>query len=216
VDRSPLRIPGLTGAPAGPRPTSLQRLGGVAAISGAFLWPLGLVYAATGAFVACGGTPDCAPGREMMAPLALAGALLTAGLAAMELRAPDPAGILDLVGALSLATATALLVISTILGSFALVWPGFLLFMVGSMVIGASGWTGTRRSRMGSLCVGVGAATIVVFLVAGALAVGSGSTAGSLAESTMLGFLLFSLGWIWLGAQLALCRPLGTRTTSRP
>jgi hypothetical protein len=189
-----------------PRPTRNQRAAGLAAVAGAILWPVGLVAFANASLSACLTGTDCLLSGSIIVPLALATALLAIGVSGLELRAPGEFELLDLVGDLSVATAAALFLVAALIGSFGLVGPGFLLILIGSVIFGARGWNGRRRSRWGSILVALGAGTEVVFLLL-ATTVGT-ATVGGFESAALMGLLIYSVGWAWLGFHLLLGRQL--------
>ncbi|HVA87823.1 MAG TPA: hypothetical protein VNF73_16075 [Candidatus Saccharimonadales bacterium] len=197
-----------------PRTTPLMRAAGIAALAGAILWPVALAYVASGALSDCATASGCTIDRSLLGPIGIAGLLIAIGVAGLELRATSTIGLFDLIGDLTLGTAGALLVLAAIAGSLGLLGPGLLLTLIGSVIFGAKGWDGQRRPRYGSLLIAMGAGTVIVFLLL-ASTVGT-ATVGGFETTALGGFLLFSLGWAWLGVSLALGRPLAPAPARRP
>jgi hypothetical protein len=169
---------------------------------GAILWPFSLVLLGAAASTC---TPtNCSGDRATLGIAALAPVLLAIGLIGLELRASREPGLADLVGDLSIGTAAALHVLAFVLGTVGFVGPGLLLMLIGSTIFGVGGYLFGGRPRMASALVGIGAGGHLFFLIGGAIA------ADSLGGPTpaLLSLLVFSLGWVWLGADLVLARPL--------
>jgi hypothetical protein len=190
--------------PAGyfPTPSSALRLAGLGCILGAILL-IGALYFLGDGRVTCTQT-DCSADRATLGILALAAILLAVGVVGLELRASREPGLLDLVGDLSIGTAALLAALAFILGTFGLALPGLLLLLVGSTVFGIGGYFRGARPQMASALVGVGAGAFLFFLVGGP------ATADNLGGATplLVSLLSFIVGWIWLGADLLLARPL--------
>jgi hypothetical protein len=132
--------------------------------------------------------------------------LFSAAIAMLERQATREIALPDLVGDLTIGTATVLVAISAVLGSSGLLGPGFVLLFVGSVIFGATGFDGKRRPRWGSTLVGIGAGGLLACLfVAAAPGVGRPEDVAGIA---LLCLLLYSFGWAMLGFHLALARPL--------
>lgn len=173
-------------------------------IVGAALWLLGL-----GSLAAAGlarGVDITASASALSQPIAVAGLLFTIGLIALELRATRDLRLIDLAGDLSIATGVGLFALAAVLGSFAPLGPGLLLFHIGAVLFGAAGFDGQRRPRWGSVLVGVGGASLLVYLVLGGL-LGPDAQNG-LGQGAFIGEILLVAGWAWLGLHLALGRSL--------
>jgi hypothetical protein len=184
--------------PGAPGVGAVGRLAGIGLVLGAVFWPLGLAAMGSAALAPTGaGVPSA---REIIALPALAAVLLSAGVAALEHRASTTIRLRDLVGDLSIGTATVLLVLAAMLDTLIPAGPGLLLLLAGSVVFGFAGFDGRRRPRWASAFVGIGAGATLSFLALGPL-LGPEQTA-------LVGLLLYSLGWGWLGIHLALDRPL--------
>jgi len=184
------------------RPGLVARLVGVGAILGAIVLPLAL--GDLGATL----MTDAEEGAPAMRPvLPLAASLLTfsAALATLERRAARELGLSDLVGDLTIGTATVLVAITPLVGSYVLLGPGFVLLFVGSVIFGVAGFDGKRRPRWGSTLVGVGAGGLLATLLVVAAAIGR---VEDIAGTALLCLLLYSVGWAMLGLHLALARPL--------
>jgi hypothetical protein len=186
-----------------PTPSVPVRLAGIGAIAGAILWPLALLVLANTA-------SGCVPGSSC--PIDGGSIVLTAlgpvglaiGVMGLERRAPRTLGLADYVGDLTLGVTAALFLISLLLGSPALLGPGLLLLLIGSVIFGIAGYFSGSRPRMASALVAIGAGGTLLFLVLGAL---GGGGAGADTPS-LFALLLFSFGWAWLGVDLLLARPL--------
>ena len=190
--------------PAGPPTPIVVRVVGVGTIGGAVLWLLGL-----GSLAAAGLAEGFDPGASaagLSLPIAVAGLLFTIGLITLERRAARDLRLIDLVGDLSIATGVGLFVLAAVLGSFAPLGPGLLLFHIGAVLFGAAGSDGRRRPRWASVLVGVGGATLLAYLVLGGL-FGPDAQTG-LGQGAFIGQLLLAGGWAWLGLHLVLGRPL--------
>jgi hypothetical protein len=185
-----------------PKPTLPLRLAGAAAIVGAILWPFSLVLLGAAASTC---TPtNCSGDRATLGVAALAPILLALGVLGLELRAPREPGLADLVGDLSIGTSAVLHALAFVLGTVGFVGPGLLLMLIGSTIFGVSGYFNGGRPRMASVLVGVGAGALLFFLIGGAVATEGLGGAGP----SLFSLLVFSVGWIWLGADLLLARPL--------
>ena len=184
----------------------MQRAAGVAALAGAIVWPLGLLALADASISSCVSATSCLPASSAVAPLALSTILITIGVAGLESRAPGEIGLPDLIGDLTIGTAAALLTATVAAGSLGLIGPAFLLLLIGSIIFGIRGWNGRRRSQFGSMLVGIGMATVIVFLVL-ASSVGT-ATIGGFESPALVGLLIYAVGWGWLGLHLVLGRPL--------
>ena len=183
----------------------VARLAGIGAIIGAVLWPIAL--ADLGATAIAAVEDDRASvGVGTLIPLAGALLLFSAALATLERRATRDLGLADLVGDLTIGTATVLVVITPMLGSSGLLGPAFVLLFVGSVIFGVAGSDGKRRPRWGSILIGIGAGGLLAVLLVAATA-GAGSLE-DLAGTAVLCILLYSVGWAWLGLHLARARPL--------
>jgi hypothetical protein len=173
-------------------------------VAGAILWPVGLVVFASAGGSACLTAADCLPSVSFL--LALATLLLAIAVAGLEIRAPGELGLFDLIGDLSIATSAAVFVVAAISGAVGLIGPAFLLILIGSLIFGARGWNGRRRSQLGSTMVGLGAGTELLFALLASTA--GTSTVGGFESAALMGLLIFSIGWAWLGVHLFLGRPL--------
>lgn len=199
------RSPG--GVQPGP-PTPLQgRIAGAGAILGAALWLLGLGSLAAAGLGDAGDGGRSASG--LVLPIAIAALLFAIALIALETRATPEVRLVDLVGDLSVAVGALIFVAATVLGSFALLGPGLLLFHLGATIFGFAGFDGRRRPRWASALIGAGAASLLAYLLLGGT-LGPDAGAG-LAQGAFVGVLTFSAGWAWLGLHLALGRPLAPR-----
>jgi hypothetical protein len=190
-----------------PRPTRISRLLGLGALVGAILWPISIAVLA-GAGSECGDATVCLMDRDILAVLALAPIGFVLGLIGLERRAPRLLGMLDFVGDLSIGTAACLFVIALIAGSSGLVGPGILLLLIGSLIFGVVGYIRGPRPRMASALVAIGAAGIIVFTGLIAATAGASGSGTGLESASILGLVLFSIGWGWLGLDLLLARPL--------
>ena len=200
-----------------PRTTPLMRVAGIAALVGAILWPVGLAYVATAASSDCATAAGCSIDGTLLGPIGGAGLLIAIGVAGLELRATSMIGLFDLIGDLTLGTAGVLLFLAAIVGSLALLGPGLLLTLIGSVIFGWKGWDGQRRAKYGSMLIGIGAGTVIVFLLL-ASTVGTG-VIGGFESAALGGFGFFCIGWAWVGISLALGRPLApppARQTPQP
>lgn len=187
------------------RSSRVARLTGVGAIVGAILWPIALAGLAATAISAV--NDDGAAVRiDSIVPLAGALLLFSAALAMLERQATRELGLTDLVGDLTIGTATVLVLITPALGSYGLLGPAFVLLSVGSVIFGVAGFDGVRRPRWGSVLVGIGAGGLLACLfVAAAAGVGR---LDDVAGTAVLCILLYSAGWAMLGFHLAMARPL--------
>ena len=177
---------------------------GVGAIIGAVLWLLALGDLAATAIAV---SPDrgVTVGLSPIVPLAIALLLFCAAIVTLERRATVDLRLADLIGDLSIGTATGLFAVAAVLDLPGLLGPGFVLLLVGSVIFGIAGLNGKRRPRWGSALVGIGAGGLLAcFLLAAALGVGRLS---EFAQTALLSLLLFATGWAWLGVHLALARP---------
>ena len=194
-----------TADPATRRPGLLTRFVGVGAVVGAILWPIALGDMAVRAIsVAQEGGAGLA--GSQIVPLAIALLLFSAAIAALERHATREIRFPDLVGDLTIATATVVFVIAAVLDSYGLLGPGFVLLFIGSMIYGAAGFDGKRRPRWGSVLVGIGAGGLLASLLAPA-ALGTDRLDG-IVQTALLSLVLYAIGWAWLGLHLALARPL--------
>jgi len=183
----------------------MARLAGVGAILGAILWPIALADLGATAIGAVDGDGAAVRVRALI-PLAGALLLFSAALATLEWRATRELGLADLVGDLTIGTATVLVAITTVLGSYDLLGPAFVLLFVGSVIFGVAGSDGKRRPRWGSVLVGIGAGGLLAGMLLAATA-GVGSLE-DLAGTAVLCILLYSAGWATLGLHLARARPI--------
>jgi hypothetical protein len=184
-----------------PEPTGWLRLAGVAGILGGLLWPVTLITLAD-ALRNCT-SASCAIDRGSLGLMALAPVFIGLGALGLEWRARRTPGFGDLVGDLTIGTSAALFALSFISGLVGLIGPGLLLLLIGSLIFGITGYLNGARHRLASAMVAIGAGSIVLFVLLGAGSAGSGMETPSL-----LALVLFSIGWIWLGAHLLLGRPL--------
>jgi hypothetical protein len=186
-----------------PKPGPYLRLAGLAAIVGGVVWPASLISLA-GAATGCVDA-SCPADRGALAIAAIGPVLLALSIPGLELRAPRMPGLGDLVGDLSVGTGALLFVVSLVLGTIGLVGSGLLLLLIGSVIFGVVGYRNGARPRMASILVGIGAGSLLFFLVGGAL---GGAGAAGLETPSIFSLLVFSSGWVWLGADLLLARPL--------
>jgi hypothetical protein len=191
----------------------VARLAGVGAILGAILWPIALADLGATAIAAVD-DDGFAVGVGTLVPLAGALLLFSLALATLERGATRDLGLADLVGDLTIGTATVLVVITAVLGSYGLLGPAFVLLFVGSVIFGVAGSDGKRRPRWGSVLVGIGAGGLLACLLVAATA-GAGSLE-DLAGTAVLCILLYSVGWAILGLHLARARPLDASTRASP
>lgn len=183
----------------------VARLAGVGAIIGAVVWPIAL--ADLGATAITAAEDDGAVlGIGTLVPLGGALLLFCAALATLERQATREVGLADLVGDLTIGTATVLVVSTPVLGSAVLLGPAFVLLFVGSVIFGVTGSDGRRRPRWGSVLVGIGAGGLLACLLL-AVTAGAGSLE-DLAGTAVLCVVLYSVGWAILGLHLARPRPL--------
>ncbi len=135
--------------------------------------------------------------------MAVSPVLLVVAVAALERRAPRTARLADLIGDLTIGTSAVLFLLSFLLGSLALVGPGVLLLLIGTGVFGVAGYFLGGRPAMASLVTGLGGFGVLFFLVLGAT-----TDPGDAGSPAIFALLLFCGGWVWLGADLLLARPL--------
>jgi hypothetical protein len=191
----------------------VARLAGVGAIIGAVVWPIAL--ADLGATAISAAEDDgAALGIGTLGPLAGALLLFSAALVTLERQATRELSLADLVGDLTIATATILVVSTLVLGSSVLLGPAFVLLFVGSVILGVTGSDGKRRPRWGSVLVGIGAGGLLACLLLAAMA-GPGRLQ-DLAGTAVLCVLLYSVGWAMLGLHLVRARPLDTSLRPSP
>ena len=186
-----------------PKPGRYLRLAGLGAAVGGVVWPVSLISLA-GAATGCVDA-SCPADRGALAIAAIGPVLLALSIPGLELRARRLPGLGDLVGDLSIGTGTLLFLVSLVLGTIGLVGSGLLLQLIGSAIFGVVGYRNGARPRMASILVGIGAGGLLLFLVGGAL---GGSGAAGLEIPAIFSLLVFSAGWVWLGADLLLARPL--------
>lgn len=190
------------------RRTGLARLVGWGGIVGSILWPLALADLAASAGVAP--VQASAPRSEAeplpIVPLGISLLLFVAVIIVLEWRAVPVLKLADLIGDLNVATAAAVLLLAGIVGEVGLLGPGLVVLFVGSVIFGVGGLDGRRRPRWGSALIGSGAGGLLACLAAVGL-LGPTGLAGVSAVA-LLSVLLYSSGWAWLGAHLALARPL--------
>ena len=193
-----------------PKPSNTIRLAGISAILGAVLWPFSLILIGTAAST-CSAS-GCSGDRESLGLAALAPMLLVVGIVGLELRARRELQLLDLIGDLSIGTSALLFGLAFILGTVGFVGPGLLLLLIGSVVFGFAGYRLGGRPRIPSILVAVGAGAFLFFLVGGAI---SPDAAGGTTPS-IFSLLVYSAGWVWLGVDLLLARPLAMPFTPDP
>ena len=184
-----------------PEPSRPVRLAGIVGIAGALLWPITLIALANALGGCSGGS--CPLDRGSLLVMALSPVCLGLAALGLELRVPRSPGFGDLVGDLTIGTSAALFAAAVVTGIAGLVGPGLLLLLIGSLIFGIAGYVNGARQRLASAFVAIGAGSVLIVVVAGAGAAGSG-----LETPGLLGLLLFSIGWGWLGGHLALGRPL--------
>lgn len=194
-------------------PGRLGRLAGAGAILGAIIWPFAIANVAATAIP--GSQPGAGPGVEgSIGPLAISLLLFCGAIASLEVRATGQIGLWDLIGDLTIGTATIVLLLASVLGSSSLIGPGFVLLFVGSIIFGVTGYAGRRRPRLGSAMVGLGAAGLVVcLLLAGAL---GAERLDGVTQTALLSLVFYAVGWGWLGLHLALARPLAPSPDQAP
>ena len=186
-------------------PGPLTRFVGFGTLVGAILWPIALGdVAASAVSTAQDRGTSLAAGPIM--PLAIALLLFSAAIATLELQATRQVGLPDLVGDLTITTATAIFVLAAVFGSYGLLGPGFVLLFLGSVIFGVAGFDGKRRPRWGSTLVGIGGGGLLACLLTAA-AFGIDRVDG-IAQPALLSLALYAIGWGWLGLHLALARPL--------
>ena len=135
--------------------------------------------------------------------------LLCVGVAGLELRPRPPIGLLDLIGDLTIGVASLLFVIAWLFTAPVFLGSAVLLLMVGAIVFGLEGFRHGARPRWPSALVAIGSGSILALAVAGG--VGGPEAAGGFDQTIVLGILLFAAGWIWLGVDLILGRPIPIR-----
>lgn len=172
------------------------------------LWPFALLDFATSLQATCG-PAGCSLGEASAVTLAAAVGLIALGVAGLELRPRPPLGLLDLIGDLTLIVAAALFAIAALLRAPVFLGSAFLLLLIGGIVFGVEGFRHGARPRWPSVLVAIGSLGILGFAFVGGL--GGQAAASSLDQTVLLGILLFAAGWAWLGADLALGRPLPAR-----
>lgn len=201
----------MTGDAAGPG--RLAWLAGAGAVAGAIIWPIAIANVAATA-IPTGGPGEASDVEGSMGPLAIAVLLFSAALGALECRATSEIGLWDLIGDLSIATAAVTLALAAALGSSDLIGPGFVLLFGGSIIVGATGFAGTRRPRWPSALVAIGAGALVACLfLAGAL--GPAARDG-VTQTAFLSVLFYAVGWGWFGVHLVLARPLASHPDEQP
>jgi hypothetical protein len=124
----------------------------------------------------------------------------------LELRPRPQLGLVDLIGDLTITVAAVLFLISALLRVPVFLGSAFLLLLLGGIIWGVEGFRHQARPRWPSVLVAIGSGGILAFAILGGLA-GPG-IAGSLDQTVLLGILLFAAGWVWLGIDLLLGRPL--------
>lgn len=185
-----------------PEPSRTLRLAGVIGVAGALLWPITLIVLATLAGN-CTAT-SCSVDRGSLGLVALSPICIGLTVLALELRARHTPGLGELVGDLTLWTAAVIFLLSFVTGAIALVGPGLLLLLIGSLIFGIVGYGNGARQRLASATVAIAAGAMLLLLFAGAL----GTVASGLETPSVVALLLFSVGWGWLGGHLMLGRPL--------
>ena len=191
-----------------PPPEPRIRVLGIAAIAGGLLWPLALLQFATTVGATCG-PAGCQFSLEASVLLALSTVLIAIGAAGLDLRPRPPIGLLDLIGDMTLGVSGGLFVIASLLAAPVFLGSAFLLLLIGGIVFGVEGFRGAARPRLPSAIVAVGAGAMIAFAILGGIA-GPGG-AGGFDQTVILGILLFAVGWVWLGADLLLGRPVPIR-----
>jgi hypothetical protein len=135
------------------------------------------------------------------------------GVLGLELRPRAELGLADLIGDLTIGVAAVLFLVSALLGAPVFLGSAFLLLLLGGIIFGVEGFRHQARPRWPSILVAIGAGGILAFAILGGL-IGP-SAAGSLDQTVLLGILLFAAGWVWLGVDLLLGRPLAIQPGSQ-
>ena len=178
---------------------------GLGALLGGALWPIALFDYGIAIGTTCG-PAGCSLGEANPMTIAAAVVLISLGVAGLELRPRAQLGLLDLIGDLTIGAAAALFVISALLGATVFLGSAFLLLLLGGIIFGVEGFRHQARPRWPSVLVAIGAGGILAFALLGGLL--GPAAAGSLDQTVLLGILLFAAGWVWLGIDLVLGRPL--------
>ena len=181
---------------------------GIAAIAGGILWPIGLLNFAITVGETCG-PAGCEFSQASAVLIALSTVLMAIGMAGLELRPRPPLGLLDLIGDMTVAVSAGLFVLASALAAPVFLGSAFLLLLIGGIVFGIEGFRGAARPRMASALVAIGAGGMLAFAVLGGIG-GQGGT-GGLEQTVILAILLYSVGWVWLGVDLVLGRPVPIR-----
>jgi hypothetical protein len=142
-------------------------------------------------------------------PMAASVVLLCVGLAGLELRPRPPIGLLDLIGDLTIVVASLLFVVAWLFTAPVFLGSAVLLLMVGGIVFGIEGFRHGARPRWPSALVGIGSGSILLLAIVGG--VGGSDAAGGFEQTIVIGILLFAAGWVWLGVDLLLGRPIPIR-----
>ena len=184
-----------------PEPSRVQRAAGLAGVFGALLWLVSL-GALANPVAECG--PDgCSLDRGSLALIGLSPMLLGVAALGLELRARHAPGLADLVGDLTVGTSAVLFGLVAVTGIGGLIVSALLLMLVGTLIFGATGYRNGARQRMASAVAAIGAGSFLAFLFLGASSNGAGYETPS-----VMGLLLFAIGWGWMSGHLLLGRPL--------
>jgi hypothetical protein len=188
-----------------PPPGGRARLLALGAILGGALWPLALFDYSISIGETCG-PAGCSLAEANALTLAASVVLIALGVAGLELRPRAQLGLVDLIGDLTIGVAAALFTVSALLRAPVFLGSAFLLLLLGGVIWGVEGFRHQARPRWPSILVAIGSGGVLAFAILGGL-VGP-AAAGSLDQTVVLGILLFAAGWVWLGVDLLLGRPL--------